>query len=59
MPAISLLLLVAIQGTERGNEDLNVIAKRSFNQHEMVKKIFTALTGISSTSLLLRRILIF
>lgn len=59
MPAISLLLLVGIQGTERSNEDLNAIAKRSFNQNEMVKTIFTALTGISSTSLLLRRIVIF
>lgn len=59
MPAISLLLLEGIQGTERSNEDLNAIAKRSFNQNEMVKTIFTALTGISSTSLLLRRIVIF
>lgn len=59
MSAISLLLLEGIQGTERSNEDLNAIAKRSFNQNEMVKTIFTALTGISSTSLLLRRIVIF
>lgn len=58
MPAISLFLLVGIQGTERGKDPPNVIIKRSFHQNEMVKTILTALIDISFASWMLRKILI-